>query len=176
MLLTLSLLLSPVRAAPDSEAGASAEVAAPACTSDSSLPLSAIAPGDIPGLIAQARGCVLVFELYASWCGPCVQLAPAIAALGERYADRGVLIRGLSVDTDRKRLEAFHAEHGAPFAPVVVEGWTLAGLTEVFAGLGVDFEEAVPLLLVFDREGTLRYQASEPADLAGVEDAVRGLL
>lgn len=173
--LMLSLMTGVSLASPDA-APAAAATPALACSSDASLPLTELPLSELPALVEGARGCVLVFELYASWCAPCVTLAPAVNALARSYSDRGVMVRGLSVDTDRQRLEKFHAEHGGAFAPLVLESWNLADLGAVLGTLGADFKDAVPLLLVFDREGRLVYQASEPGDLSGVEAALQPLL
>lgn len=42
------------------------------------------------------QGKVYVVEFWATWCGPCVQSMPHLAALQEKYADRGVRIISVS--------------------------------------------------------------------------------
>ena len=45
-------------------------------------------------VLAANRGRVLVINLWASWCPACLQLMPSLAAMDERYQDRGVVFVG----------------------------------------------------------------------------------
>ena len=39
-----------------------------------------ILPSDMTTLFEESKGCVTVIELWASWCGPCVKIAPDVEA------------------------------------------------------------------------------------------------
>ena len=43
-------------------------------------------------------GRLLVLNFWASWCAPCVEETPSLSRLAERYADKGVVVLGISVD------------------------------------------------------------------------------
>lgn len=51
-----------------------------------------------PVRLADYRGRVLLLDVWATWCGPCRNEAPRLAALYEKYRKRGLAIVGLSPD------------------------------------------------------------------------------
>src|SRR4051795_12137982 len=53
------------------------------------------------------KGKVLVLNFWASWCPPCVQETPSLSAFAAAYANRGVVVLGISVDKDEKAYRAF---------------------------------------------------------------------
>lgn len=52
-------------------------------------------------------GKVLVLNFWASWCPPCVQETPTLSDFAAQYADKGVVVLGISVDKDEKAYRAF---------------------------------------------------------------------
>jgi cytochrome c biogenesis protein CcmG, thiol:disulfide interchange protein DsbE len=53
------------------------------------------------------KGKVLVLNFWASWCPPCVQETPSLSAFAAAYANKGVVVLGISVDKDEKAYRAF---------------------------------------------------------------------
>src|SRR5437764_2674957 len=52
-------------------------------------------------------GKVLVLNFWASWCPPCVQETPSLSQFAAAYANKGVVVLGVSVDRDEKAYRAF---------------------------------------------------------------------
>jgi len=48
--------------------------------------------------LAQKEGKVLVFNFWATWCGPCLEEIPILEEIHEEYAADGVEVIGVSVD------------------------------------------------------------------------------
>jgi thiol-disulfide isomerase/thioredoxin len=48
--------------------------------------------------LARFRGKVVVVNLWATWCGPCVTEMPTLAALQKHYAGKDVVVVPISVD------------------------------------------------------------------------------
>jgi len=52
-------------------------------------------------------GKVLVLNFWASWCQPCVEEEPSLNAFAQQYADKGVVVLGVSVDKDLGAYQKF---------------------------------------------------------------------
>jgi cytochrome c biogenesis protein CcmG/thiol:disulfide interchange protein DsbE len=53
------------------------------------------------------RGHVVVLNLWATWCPPCIEETPSLERFAEKMRDHGVVVVGLSVDEDLSALEGF---------------------------------------------------------------------
>jgi thiol-disulfide isomerase/thioredoxin len=56
--------------------------------------------------LASFRGNVVVMNLWATWCPPCVEEMPTLAALQTRYKDRPLKVVAVSLDQPRHRAKA----------------------------------------------------------------------
>ena len=135
-----------------------------------------IPAAELPALIRQQSGCVVLIELYASWCGPCATIDPQVSTLVEAHRPSGLVTLGLSVDTNRGAWLQWRKTHGRAYAPRILTDWTLAGLATSFAELGVTFESAVPFMVLLNAEGEAVMSLSEPDDLSALDRAIGGLL
>ncbi len=53
------------------------------------------------------RGQVVVVNLWATWCPPCVEETPSLEDFAEKLRNHGVIVLGISVDDDQAALEDF---------------------------------------------------------------------
>lgn len=61
--------------------------------------------------LADFKGKVIYIDLWATWCGPCIQESPAFEALGKKYAGRNIVFLPISTDTTTKPWLKFLDEH-----------------------------------------------------------------
>jgi cytochrome c biogenesis protein CcmG/thiol:disulfide interchange protein DsbE len=92
-------------------------------------PLPGIAPADF-------QGAVTLVNVWASWCAPCHDEAPLLAALGE---DSRIRLVGINYKDQPDNARRFLGRYGNPFAAASVDGngrasmeWGVYGVPETF--------------------------------------------
>ena len=107
--------------------------------------------------LSEHFGKVILLNIWASWCPPCVTEFPSMVKLAKKF-EKDMLVIAISQDTDRADLESFLKQQGSLGSNFLI---------------GVDLEKKVPELLnivalpetyILDRKGKLIRKIS------GVED------
>ncbi len=110
--------------------------------------------------LADLKAPVLVVNLWATWCAPCVKEMPTLARLQGAYAGR-VKVAAISMDRlgDREKARAFIAEHG-PLTFYQDPKYALAFALDPPA-------EGFPTTVIYDAKGRERARLSGAADWNG---------
>jgi thiol-disulfide isomerase/thioredoxin len=92
-----------------------AAFAGPATAAEGHLRLAG--PAAIRAEIDRHRGKVVVLNLWATWCTPCLREIPDLMQLEREFAGRGVALVALGMDdpAELAAVEAFRARHFAAF-------------------------------------------------------------
>jgi peroxiredoxin len=107
------------------------------------------------------HGRVVLFDFWATWCGPCIASLPEIRKLARQFpADQFVLI-GINEDEDADAWTRFLAKQDMPWPQTRDKQWALFHSF----GLAPERKIVVPAYIVLDREGLVLYKAR------GLEDA-----
>ncbi len=64
--------------------------------------------------LSEYRGKLVLLEFWATWCPPCKATIPGLIAVQKKYADKGLVVLGVSVDEGENlasKLSAFSKEH-----------------------------------------------------------------
>jgi cytochrome c biogenesis protein CcmG/thiol:disulfide interchange protein DsbE len=98
---------------------------------------------------ADYRGEVLLLNIWATWCVPCVQEMPTLEKLYEAYGDSGLAIVAVSIDDSGSadRIREFRKQHGLTFEILHDPAAAIMDLLPRFI---------VPQTLVIDRRGRVR--------------------
>ncbi|NBR87409.1 MAG: TlpA family protein disulfide reductase [Verrucomicrobia bacterium] len=115
-----------------------------------------------PLSIANYKGKVVLVDFWATWCGPCVGELPNVLKAYEKHHGKGFEIVGISLDSDRAKLDKFIADRKMTWAQYYDgKGWQnkLAGTYGV---------NSIPATYLLDGEGkiiakNLRGEALEEA-------------
>jgi thiol-disulfide isomerase/thioredoxin len=99
--------------------------------------------------LADLKGKVVLVDFWATWCLPCVRAMPAIKALYAEFQEKGFEIIGISLDSDKEKLEKYLASEGI--------AWP-----NFFDGLGWDNEianrygiESIPATFLIGPDGLI---------------------
>ncbi|MBX6749475.1 MAG: TlpA family protein disulfide reductase [Micromonosporaceae bacterium] len=117
---------------------------------------------------ATHAGQVLVVNIWASWCGPCVGEAPELEAVYSAYKDRGVAFLGINVRDERDAARAFARQHTT--YPSIVDP-----SSRLMLGFNVH-PNAIPATIVIDRQGRVAAIAQSAIVASELEPVVVALL
>lgn len=126
-----------------------------------------------PRDIAEFDGDVLVLNFWATWCVPCRKEIPMLIEAQADYADDGLQIIGIAVDT-RAAAAAFAEEHGINY-PVLADPRDAARVQDAYTARN-DPAAVLPYTVVIDRRGRIRAQVAGKLNRARLEDLVLPLL
>jgi len=142
---------------------------------------SALAPGDAPPTIDMPdqagkkvdlnalKGKVVLIDFWASWCGPCKQEMPVLEELHKKYAKQGLVIIGVNIDNNPKKMNNFL--RGAPATFRIVHDRKLV--------IAVKYApKTMPSSYFIGRDGKVRYvhEGFKKKDAADLEERIKALL
>ena len=122
------------------------------------------------GAIEQAKGHVVLVNLWATWCQPCVEEFPDIMKLHQKYKDRGLKIIFVSADFENQTevAEAFLKKQGVDFATYQKSGKDMAFINT----LDERWSGALPATWIYDARGNKRHFWEGKKDHAHFEQAI----
>jgi peroxiredoxin len=113
--------------------------------SGAAAPAFAIMDGDgRKRSLADYRGKIVVLDFWATWCAPCKRVMPKLQKLHDDYADRGVVVIGISCK---------ERPGGDPKGYMDKQGYTYGLLVDGNAAADAYGASAIPTLYVIDGEG-----------------------
>lgn len=141
----------------------------------------ALVPGDAPPAIDMPdqagdkvdlnalKGKVVLVDFWASWCGPCRQEMPVLEAFHKKYAEQGLVIVGVNIDTNPKKMNNFLRGTPASFRIVQDRKLSVAARYE---------PSTMPSSYFIGKDGKIRYVHTgfQKQDTAHLEARIKSLL
>lgn len=106
---------------------------------------------------ATLDGKVVVYNVWGSWCAPCVAEAPDLVEVANEFAGEVTFV-GINVRDNDAAARAFEREHGVPYDSIT-SGDSPEAMGAFHNSLAA---AAVPTTLVVDREGRVAARAIGP--------------
>lgn len=113
-------------------------------------------------------GKVVILDFWATWCGPCRMEIPGFIELQKQYADRGLVVVGVSLDQGGAPVVKSFIEKAAINYPVVLGDETVVN---AFGGV-----EGIPTTFIIDRKGQIVRKHVGYADKSEFEAEIKPLL
>jgi peroxiredoxin len=117
--------------------------------------------------LSELRGQVVLINLWATWCPPCIAEMPNLAAVYNAYKAEGFVILGVN-DQERKETVLDFLAHNALPYPILLDPDS-----RVARAYGTDF---LPASFLIDRGGVLRNILPGQSNRAKLEAAIKPLL
>jgi thiol-disulfide isomerase/thioredoxin len=141
---------------------------------------AAVPTVDAKGLkqqVAARKGKVVVVNMWATWCGPCVKEYPALIKFGKTNAGRGVDLMTVSFDTPKRddaKVSAFLKKNGqSKGAFINKNGLDVEGYPQLLEPkLPADSDFPLPRTYIFDRKGKLVKVLTNEQTVASLQKAV----
>ncbi|WP_140939636.1 TlpA family protein disulfide reductase [Sphingobacterium lumbrici] len=100
--------------------------------------------------LSDFKGKVVVVDVWATWCGPCLKEVPHLRKLEESLAGKDVVFIGMSTDKDKDKNKWEE----------MIEEEAMKGSIHILAGPTNEFSKfykisSIPRFLVFDKKGNL---------------------
>jgi thiol-disulfide isomerase/thioredoxin len=117
--------------------------------------------------LADARGEVVVLNVWGSWCAPCRAEAPGFVAVAADTAADGVQFVGVNTRDTESGASAFEEEFGVTYPSVLdPDGRLLLAFRDTLP------PAAIPSTLLVDREGRMAARVIGPISQTSLADLV----
>ncbi len=119
--------------------------------------------------LSSYKGKILLLNFWATWCGPCREEMPDLDNLFSKYQNLGLVVVGVSLDSDRSDARDFIKEIGIQY-PIYWDGMD-GPLAKTLGGIF-----ALPTTFIFDANGKLVKKIVGPRTLKEFEAILRPYL
>lgn len=102
--------------------------------------------------LSQYHGNIVLLDFWATWCPPCLMSIPELVDLNNRYADKGLVIIGISVDDPKQvnnnRLRVFKKRFKMNYV-------ILRANEKVLRDYFTNQRMGIPTMFIINREGKI---------------------
>jgi thiol-disulfide isomerase/thioredoxin len=119
--------------------------------------------------LSEMTGNVVLFNFWASWCGPCREEMPLLNALHKKYAPLGFTVLGVNVEEQLDGARGFLSNVPVDF-PILLDNTNKVSKQYKVV--------AMPTTVVVDRDGNMRYlhEGYKPGDEKKYRQMVKKLV
>jgi thiol-disulfide isomerase/thioredoxin len=126
----------------------------------------------IGDLLEERRGCLVLLEVYASWCPNCRRVFPLVSEMAAYYYKYGVRVVALATDEDPNRLRSFLATQTVDFPVFWVPPYQPGELGAALSSVGASYDDAIPFFALIDPSGRPVPDVTARSNVLDVNDAI----
>lgn len=107
--------------------------------------------GKLVSFADATRGKVVLLNVWATWCGPCIREIPDLIAIAREMGQKGVIVLGISVDRNDGKLQTVKSsveKYGIPYV-TIIDSDDLK-IADAYGGI-----PSVPATFIIDRNGNV---------------------
>lgn len=108
--------------------------------------------------LAQLKGKIVIVDMWATWCGPCMAEAAHMVQINQSFGGKGLQMIGISLDQDKAQMLAIAREKGFTW-PQYFDG--LGWQNKFAVQFGV---QGIPYTMLIGPEGTVLW-SGHPAEI-----------
>ncbi len=114
--------------------------------------IQAATPDEFARELAALRGQVVMLNVWATWCVPCLKEIPDLLKIGAELGGQGFVLLGLAIDEpgDAARVESFRQKYFATFRSLVRNSTDMDAVVSV---VDPAWNEIVPTTYLIGRDG-----------------------
>jgi thiol-disulfide isomerase/thioredoxin len=131
---------------------------------------------DLKDIQTSAKGKVVLYNFWATWCHPCVQEFPYLLKLYNNYKDKNFVIVFVSMDMPEEMVEKvkpFLSKNGVDFVTYYND---FKNPDEIIDFYDKKWEGAIPSTYIYDKEGKLSTKFLGNRDYDFFEKEIQKLL
>jgi thiol-disulfide isomerase/thioredoxin len=99
----------------------------------------------------QYKGKIVIMDIWATWCGPCIRELPNLKEVYAKYQSQGVEVLGVNIDEVADDLTSFLEREELPWKTIVSGENAKKGFeTQLVQTLGIT---GIPFIAIIDRDG-----------------------
>lgn len=117
------------------------------------VPAKPVSAAEFGSLLQKERGKIVILNLWATWCVPCLREIPDLLALESQMKLEGVKLIGVAVDDPSPgavQVDRFRQKYFPKFVTYARQG---ADMDELASVVDPAWNEVVPTTYILDRQG-----------------------
>lgn len=135
-------------------------------------PVKVLGPEQFQQVLAAEKGKLVVVNLWATWCAPCLVEIPDLVALEKDLANLGVKLIGVSVDDPRGSTAAITTMRDRRFPGFATYARDKGELDDLVSVVDPAWNEVVPTTYILGRDGKVKTQIQGKKSLDEFKAAV----